>query len=168
MAFTNKPTAQLTYVLVDNSGSRSTVVFHVPFATLAAVALAAADTLMAALGALSDCSVVSRSLTYTQVDNAPVAAAAGSRIEEKGVFVFNLANGLKTRFEVPGVKDSILLQSGTIDRANILVAAFVTAVTDVGTIFAGVDGSDITSLDSAYQRFRGSTVNMLPSDRRAI
>lgn len=166
MAFVNRPTAELTYVLIDNSGSRSTIKFHVPFATLAAVALAAADTLMAAVGALTDCSVVSRSLTYTQIDNAPVAAAPGSRVEEKGVFIFNLANGLKTKFEIPGVKDSILLQSGTVDRANVLVGAFVTAVTAVDAIFAGVDGSDITSLDSAYQRFRGSTVNQLPSDRR--
>jgi hypothetical protein len=165
MAFVNRPTAELSYTFLDGSGNKSQVKFNVPFATLAAAALAAADTLMAALGALSDCVIVSRSLTYSQVDNAPALPELSSRIEEKGTFIFNLANGLKTRFEVPAIKDTLLTASGAIDRSTVTVGAFVTAVTAVDAIFAGADGSDITSLDSAYQKFRRSTRRMLPTDR---
>ena len=42
MAFLHRPTATLTYTLVDETGSRATVAFDVPYATLAAAAIAAA------------------------------------------------------------------------------------------------------------------------------
>lgn len=168
MAFVDRPTAELAYTMLDASGNTAKLKFHVPFDTLATVALTAADTLMALIGTLTNCSIISRTLTYSQVDDAPAAPAAGSRIENKGVFIFNLENGLKTRFEIPAIKESVLRVSGAINTSDLFVSAFVAGVNGVDAIFAGVDGSDITDLDSAYQRFRRSTRNMLPSDRKSV
>lgn len=165
MAFTNRPTAQLVFGLIDASGSKATMRLHVPYATLAAVAIAAADVLRPLIAAMTDCTVVSQSLTYSTVDTAPGAPVAGSRVEEKGVFGFRLANGLPTRIEVPAIKDSMLLQSGAINTADLAVFAFIEAITAVDAVFSGADGSDITALTSAYQKFRNSSRNMLPSDR---
>lgn len=165
MAFVNAPTAVGTIVFRDASGSVAKLQIHIPFGTLAVAALAAMDALRTALLALSDCTVISTSVTYSEVDNAPPAANAGSRVEEKGTFVWRLANGLTTSFQIPAIKDSVLTTSGAVDRTNALIIALDTAVTGAGAIFAGRDGSDITALFAAYQKFRASTPNMLPKDR---
>lgn len=165
MAFTNTPTATLTFIFKDASGSLGRCSINVPYNTLASAAILAGDAFRAAMLPLSDATVIGQTLTYSYFDDAPPAANAGSRVEEKGQFIWRTANGRSTGFTIPAVKDSILTSSGAIDRSNLLVQALVTAVTGLDTIFAGADGSDITSLLSAYQRFNRSTRNTLPSDR---
>ncbi len=165
MALVNLPTAQLKFVFRDASGSKSTTLVHVPYATLAAAAITAADAIVAAMALLSGATALGYSLTYVKTDDAPAAAAAGSRVEDKGEFVWRTANGRSTRFSIPAVLDSILNVDGSVDRTNLDVIGLVTVVTDVGSIFAAADGSDITALLEAYQRFNSSSKRQLPSNR---
>lgn len=165
MAFVSRPTASLSYTLQDASGSKSQININIPGGTLINVAFAAADALRPLIAALTDCAVIAQNITYSQADDAPAAAVAGSRVEEKGTFVWRTANARTTQITIPAIKDSLLLQSGAVDRDNLAVAAFVAGVTGADTIFAGADGSDIRSLAAAYQRFRSSTKNQLPRDR---
>lgn len=165
MALTNLPTASLKIDYRDASGSPGSTLFHIPYDTLASVAFTAADALSAALNALSDAAIDGYSITYSKTEDTPAVPTAGSRVEEKGNFVWRTANGRTTRFTIPALVDSVLNPSGSVDKANALIIALVAAVTDVDLIFASADGSDITALLEAYQSFRGSTRKQLPSDR---
>lgn len=165
MALVNLPTAELKFSLKDASGSIGHLLIHVPYATLAAVAIAAADTIAAALAAITGCAFLGYSLTYAKRENAPTDPAAGSRVEDKGEFVWLTADGRTTRFSLPGILDALLNVDGSIDRTNVDVAALITIVEDVGSIFAGASGSDIVSIAQAYQRFTRSTKKQLPSNR---
>lgn len=165
MAFINTPSATLNFTFRDASGSVATTQINVPYATTAAAAITAADAIRVAMLALSDATVIAQSLTYSYFDDAPPAAAAGSRVEEKGQFIWRTSNGRTTGFTIPAVVDSILTPSGSIDRTDALVIALDAVVTGAGAIFASADGSDITSLYKAYQRFNRSTKRSLPADR---
>jgi hypothetical protein len=165
MALVNLPTAQLKIDYRDASGSPGSTVFHIPYGTLASVAITAADALSAALNALSDAAIDGYSLTYAKTEDTPATPTAGSRVEEKGNFVYRTANGRTTRFTIPAIVDSVLNPSGSIDKANALITALTAVITDVDLVFASADGSDITALLEAYQSFRGSTKRQLPSDR---
>jgi len=165
MALVNLPTASLKIDYRDASGTPSSTLFHIPFDTLASVAITAADLISAALNALSDAAIDGYSITYAKTEDTPATPTAGSRVEEKGNFIWRTANGRTTRFTIPALVDSVLNESGSIDKANALVLALVAAVTDVDLVFASADGSDITALLEAYQSFRGSTRRQLPTDR---
>ena len=165
MAFTNTPAATLSFTFRDASGSLSTMQIDVPYDTLTGAAIVAADAIRVAMLSLSDATVVAQSLTYSYFDDAPPAANSGSRVEEKGQFIWRTANGRTTSFTIPAIKDGVLTPSGAIDRTDPLVVALNTAVVGAGAIFCAADGSDITSLYKAYQRFNRSTRRTLPSDR---
>lgn len=165
MALTNLPTASLKIDYRDASGSAGSTLFHIPYTTLASVAITAADALSAALNALTDAAIDGYSITYSKTEDTPATPTAGSRVEEKGNFIWRTANGRTTKFTVPALVDSVLNPSGSIDKANALIAALVAVVTDVDLVFASADGSDITALLEAYQSFRSSTKKQLPSDR---
>lgn len=165
MALTNLPTASLKIDYRDASGSKGSTVFHIPYDTLASVAIAGADLVSAALNALSDAAIDGYSITYSKTEDTPATPTAGSRVEEKGNFIWRTANGRTTRFSIPAIVDSVLNPSGSVDKTDALVLALVAAVTDVDLIFASADGSDITALLEAYQSFRASTKQQLPSDR---
>jgi hypothetical protein len=124
-----------------------------------------ADVLSAALNALTDAAIDGYTITYAKTEDTPATPTAGSRVEEKGNFIWRTANGRTTRFTVPAIVDSVLNPSGSIDKANALVTALVDAVIAGDFAFASADGSDITALLEAYQSFRGSTKQQLPSDR---
>ena len=165
MALVNLPTAQLKFSFKDASGSIGHLLIHVPYATLAAVAITAADTIEAVIVALSGCATLGYTLTYGKVEDAPAVPAAGSRVEDKGVFQWLTADGRKTSFSIPGILNAVLNQDGSVNRANLDVIAMVAVVEDVGAIFAGASGSDIVSLFGAYQRFSSTTKKQLPSNR---
>jgi hypothetical protein len=57
MALTNLPTASLKIDYRDASGSAGSTTFHIPYDTLASVAITAADAVSAALNALSDAAI---------------------------------------------------------------------------------------------------------------
>lgn len=162
MALTNLPTAEVTLRQRDASGSEASYKIHIPYATLASVAIAAIDILVAAVSLITGTVNLGYELTYAKKQNAPGTPTAGSRVENKGQFVWLLANGRTTQFNIPGIADAVLLPDGRIDPANVDIAAFVAAVTGVGAIFAGADGSDITALDYARQMFRGTGKTQAP------
>lgn len=166
MAFVTKPTAQLTYGLVDGTGSRATMQFDVPYDTLAAVAIGAADVLRPLIEALTGCVIVSQSLTYSSVDNAPAAPAVDSRVERKGVVQFLTAAGKTVSYSIPGIWTNMLNRSGSINEDILAMQAFVNGIVDVDAIFCDSNGVDITAYKGGYERFRRSTRNMLPTDRR--
>jgi hypothetical protein len=165
MALTNLPTAQLKFALRDETGSVGHLLIHVPYATLAAVAVTAADAISAVIEAVTGCAFLGYSLTYAKNETTPADPADGSRVENKGVFQWRTADGRSTTFTVPGIDEAVLNVDGSIDRSNAEIIALVAVVEDVGAIFAGASGSDIVSLLSAYQRFSGSTKKQLPSAR---
>jgi hypothetical protein len=165
MALTNLPTAQLSFRMRDASGSIGRMLIHVPYATLAAVAITAADAIASAVALITGCVVDGYELSYAKRETAPADPAAGSRVENKGVFVWRTADGRTSRFSVPGIVDAVLNVDGSIDKANAEIAALELVVTDVGSIFAGASGSDITALLEAYQRFNSTTKAQLPSNR---
>lgn len=165
MALVNLPTAQLKIDYRDASGSKGSTIFHAPYATLASVIVTVADVLSAAINALTDCAVDGYSITYAKTEDTPATPTAGSRVEDKGNFVFRTADGRTTRFTIPGIVASVLNPSGSIDKANALVTALSDAVIAGDFAFQSAAGSDITALLEAYQSFRRSTKRELPSDR---
>lgn len=165
MALVNLPTGQLKIDYTDASGSKGSTIFHFPYATLTAVVITVADVLSASLNALSDCSVDGYTITYAKTEDAPAVPTAFSRVENKGVFVYRTSNGRVSRFSIPGIVNSVLNQSGSIDRTDPLVVALNDAVLAGDFAFASADGSDLTALIEAYQRFSGSKKGQLPTDR---
>jgi len=165
MALVNIPTAQLKLDYHDSSGSKGSTIFHAPFATLASVIVTVADILSAAVNALTDCAVDGYSITYAKTEDTPATPTAGSRVEEKGNFVFRTADGRTTRFSIPAIVDSVLNGDGSVDKTNILVTALADAVIAGDFAFQSASGSDITALLQAYQSFRRSTKKELPSAR---
>jgi hypothetical protein len=141
------------------------MLFHVPYATLASVALIGAGVIRPLIEAATDCAIVSQSLTYAFHDPAHATPVAGSRVEEKGVVIMRAANGRASRVSIPAVKDSLLNVSGSIDRSNADFIALFAAILDASAVFCAADGSDLVGVDKAYQAFRHSTKNTLPADR---
>lgn len=165
MAFSERPTASLSFVMVDETGSRAGVQFDVPQTTPMDVAMAAAAALRPLIEAITDCAVVSYSLTYSATDDAPPPAAAGSRVERKGVFSFRTGAGKRATYQVPGITQSVVTAGGRIDEDRPAIAAFVGALTAVDAIFSDSNGVDLRSLASAYERYKSTTRRQLPSQR---
>jgi len=65
MPWIERPTAALTFALVDETGSRANLSLDVPQTTAADVALIAAAALRPLIQAITDCAVLSYSLTYS-------------------------------------------------------------------------------------------------------
>ncbi len=165
MAMASLPSAVLSFGLEDASGSPSKIQFHVPFATLASVVTTAAALIQPLLEAVTDCAVVSQTLTYAYHDSLHATPVAGSRVENKGVVIMRAANGRPSRVAIPGIKETLLNTSGSIDRTNSDFVDLFEAILGTGTVFCGADGSDIVAIDKAYQAFRRSTKGSLPTDR---
>lgn len=165
MALVNLPTAQLKIEYRDASGSKGSTVFHAPYATLASVIVTVADVLSAAINALSDCAVDGYTITYAKTEDTPATPTAGSRVEEKGNFVWRTANGRSTRFTIPAIVDTVLNPDGSIDKANALVTALSAAVIAGDFAFQSADGSDITALLEAWQSFRATSKSQMPAAR---
>lgn len=166
MAFSLRPSGQLSFVMVDETGTTSKVVIHFPSSQLASIVQTNALTLAPLIEAISGCAVKGVSYSYELVDPVYAAPAAGSRVEDKGRFLWALANGLTTKIEIPGIDPTTVLPDGAIDTANSDVTAFLDAIV-LGSAYSGIDGSDIARVTAAYQAFRRSTKGMLPTRRLA-
>lgn len=165
MALENRAAADLIFSGVDASGTPGKIQFSVPYATTAAAVIVAADLMMVDLAALTGMSLTGYSLTYSKAENTPAAATAKSRVEDKGVFIFRCTQGQFTRISIPAIVPAVVNDAGQIITSDAAVVAFITAVTAAGAIFCNSNGNDITQIDKAYQAFRKSTGNMLPSDK---
>lgn len=165
MPFVERPSASLTFGLLDETGSRSTISFDVPADTLADAALTAANAVRLLLANVTGCAIVSQSVTYSQFDTTPELPAAGSRVEKKGVLVFRTAAGKTARYEVPGVESGLVMTSGRINEDSPAMAALIAAITAADAVFCDSNGSDLVSLKEAYERYRRTTRGMMPRDR---
>lgn len=166
MAWNERPSASLTYVLKDETGSTSTFALDVPQTTPMDVAMTAAGVMRPLVEAITDCAILSYSLTYSSNDDAPAAPAAGSRVERKGKFVFRTSAGKTVAYQVPGIADAVVLSDGRIDDDAAPVLAFTTAITALDAIFTDSNGANISSLKEAYERFSRTTRKQLPSQRQ--
>lgn len=163
MALALDPVATITYTLFDAKGDHAKIKVHIASTTTAAAAKTLADTLAGLIAAVTDCGISAYTISYEVEDPTPTPAVAFSSVEEKGRFLFQRANGLTSKVEVPAIKDAVLVSSGAVDMTNTDAAAFTNEIVTGG--FVGPDGSDIASLYAAYRAFKGSTPNQLPSER---
>lgn len=168
MALTANPVATLKFDLIDESGSHGSMVLHVAGATTVAAARTAADAAAGLIAAITGCFVNSYTISYgSQETSTGLFAAAGSRVEHKGRFMYLRANGLHTMVEVPGILQELILSDGAIDGTNADVIAFSNSLV-TGTTFVGPDGSDLVNLFAAYEAFRRSSKRQLPTRRLAV
>jgi hypothetical protein len=162
MALVNQPAGVLTIRYRDETGSKGSTDFHFPFATLASVVFTQADILSAALNAVTGCAIDGYSISYTKSEDTPETPADGSRVENKGTFIYRTANARTSLFTIPGIEEALLLPNGDIDQADALIIALNTAVVGGALNFCSADGSDLTAILEAYQKFSRTTRNQRP------
>lgn len=156
----------VTYELVDASGSQSSCSFNLPNGTLLDAAQVAAGALRGALEDLTGCTILSQSLTVKQKETQPAAAAAGSRVERKGIFQFITEAGKYVEYSVPGILTTFVLETGRIDEDAAAVATFITTLTATDALFCDSNGVDLDSFVGAWESFRTTTKKQLPANRR--
>jgi hypothetical protein len=164
MALINTGAGACNFPMVDESGSRATLKLFFDSTQEVAAVRTGADAVYAALLDVSGCQLNGYSINYPRRENAPRTAAAGSRVERKGVIRLRGENGFPAGFTIPGVLQTLLFASGRIDDDNAAVAALVAAIT--GGIWTDARGDDLTTLDSAYERYRASTRESTPRDKK--
>jgi len=162
MALVNQPAGTLAIHYRDETGSRGSTNFSFPYATLASVVFTQADLLSAALNVLTGCAIDGYTVSYTKSEDTPETPADGSRVENKGKFIYRTANARTSLFTIPGIVESVLEPNGSIDLTNALVIALNTAVVGGALNFTSADGSDLTAIIEAYQVFTGTTKNQKP------
>jgi len=162
MALVNQPAGKLTIHYRDESKSKGSTDFHFPYGTLASVVFTAADLLSAALNAVTGCAIDGYTVSYTKTEDTPETPAAGSRVEDKGKFIFRTSNARTSLFSVPGIENAVLLPNGDVDQSDILITALVDAVIAGDLVFCSADGSDLTALLDAYQIFSRTTKGQRP------
>ena len=166
MAWHEKPSASLTFVCRDETGSKANLSLDVPQTTAMDVAMTAAGVLRPLIEAITDCAVLSYHLSYSSFDSAPNAPAAGSRVERKGVFQFLTEAGKKVSYQVPGIADALVDSTGRIDDDNPAVLAFTSALLAIDAIFCDSNGVDLDSLTACYERFSSTKRGQLPAKRQ--
>lgn len=158
MAFVAKPIITIEFSFRDNDGARSTCEVLIPGATAPATALTFAAALRPLVQALSDAVIVGQNVILGFYENA-IPVIPSSDVENKGVFSFNSANGIRSSFTVPSILESALQPNNKdIDQANTDVAALIDAMTLglSGTQPVNVSGADLTSVRDAYKQNRKS------------
>ncbi|MBL0830561.1 hypothetical protein JK320_25425 [Klebsiella pneumoniae] len=165
MALTQSPVYNVTISLVDRDMNKSTVRFHVPTGDTTATGLAAQveESLIPAIQGISDAIVSGYSVSVQAEDpDAGNLAPETSDVERKGVFSFRAANGGSFVCQVPSIKNTLVIdETNVINKADSLVTAFITAVTDPGLLALGKPstylGADISQFVKARKAHRGSS-----------
>jgi hypothetical protein len=156
MAWIQKPTCTITFTFQDISGSKGAMSLDLPQGTLVTNTIVA--TLRAAIENITDCAILSYTLSYTSVNNEAPLAKAGSRVERKGAFKYLTNAGKTVVYNVPSVASNIVLETGMIDTANPSVIAFNTAMTALNG-FCDSNGVSLASFVQAYEVFRRTSKN---------
>jgi hypothetical protein len=164
MALTNDLTMNLTLSCMDRDRNTATVSFNIANGgLLAVIELAITGTIIPAVQALMDCTVVGWSLTTGGHDFAAALPAESSDVERKGVFSFRAANGASYVLAVPSIKNTLVIdRTNQIDMSANAVQTFVATVLD-GSILGIAHpvtylNSDLVSLEKAVKKHRGSGV----------
>lgn len=165
MAIVRKPTAKVTYILQDQTGSIGSMEINAPADAEEALVESSAGSLRALLQNVSDCAILGYSITKSFVETTPETPASGSRIERKGVFQFVTEAGKITKTSVPGIDNLLVNPDGTIDINNGAVSLFIDAFTDALSLWRDSNNVELTALSAAYERFNSSTKGQLPNRR---
>ena len=153
---------QVTFTFVDDDLATSTETVNFGGADIEDVR-AWGTTYITSIMALTGAALTRYSITQTYIDNTYPVAQAGSDVENKGLLKFRTANGGSAQITIPGILESVLVNTGTVkgvylDLANTAVAAVVAAlVTGIGGVAPiGGSGFDLASLLDAYKVNRAS------------
>jgi len=158
MAFVLKPTLSIEFSFRDNDGARSTTEILLPGSVSAAAAITFATALRPLLSALSDAVLVGMNLIIGYQESS-IPSIPSSDVENKGVLLFNAANGIKSSISIPSILESVLQSNNRdIDQSNSDVDAFITAMTAglSGTQPVNASGADLVSTKDAYKQNRRS------------
>lgn len=158
---------KVVYSFVDDKGKTATSEVKVPLGFSIAQYIEFAEE----MGLLIDAAVntqmtsIAISLGVTLPGGLQSGAGVGADVEEKGAFQFSTVGGWKTRVNLPGLTESLVI-AGTdaIDETDAAVAALITAFESgitlpiAGGTLSPCDAreDDIVSLDFARERFRAS------------
>lgn len=160
MAFVPKPTTAVNYICRDNDGKNSTAEVTVAGTTTPAAAVAFATALRPLVAALLDSVIVGQNVTIGSYEDA-IAIVGRCDVEDKGLFLFNSANGQPASIALPSISEAMLQANNEdIDITNPAVAAFIDAMTLglgaplVQPVNAG--GADLVGVKAAYKQNRRS------------
>lgn len=158
--------AQLTHqafvTIQDKAGLKSTLIVHIPIATVAKDALDFTNLLIDKIDPLVLGGVVGGGVTLAADLAGHGTIGPTSNVQEKGEFTFNTLNAFLHSVGLPTFDETfVVAASRNIDTGAPLVAAFVTAMEDgivvpsVATVIpTDSRGEDLTTLKSALERFR--------------
>jgi hypothetical protein len=158
MAFVAKPVITVTYTFRDNDDKESTVQLYMPGATAPATAISNADSMRAILAQLSDAIIVSQNVLFGSQENT-IPTIPSSDIENKGVFLFNAANGQPSSIAIPSILESLLQTNNQdINQAYTQIGDFINAMTLglTGIQSVNASGADLSSIKTAYKQNRRS------------
>jgi hypothetical protein len=126
----NTQPVRLSYTIQDELGTKASETFYALVDPASTVTQLAAEwqALASLIAAVSDGGIPRGSIALLEVPTAPITPAAGSRVEQTGLFNFS-NNVTPHRFgeAVPALKDSVIV-GGKINLADTGVAALVAAL----------------------------------------
>jgi hypothetical protein len=172
-------TSAITINFIDDDGAKSGVKISLPPVTeglgteaMGGVYALAIEELVGLVAPLSDSAFTGATLTVSLYDDTFPEPDAGSDVEDKGVFICRTADNSSSSMAVPGILESLLIDTGAtagveVDLAETDVANFVTALIDgfdVSTVASGTvtvepcdsRGFDLSALVEAYKQNRRS------------
>ena len=146
----------------DDKGMRSTMIVHLPFATLAQDALDFVGLLVDDIDPLVIGGIVSAGVTLAADIAGHGAIGPTSDVQEKGEFAFRTVNNFLFRVALSAFDESFVLgASQTINTGDALVQAFrddllngIVVPSTATVIPVDSRAEDLTSLESALERFR--------------
>lgn len=162
MAFVTLPALAITFTYRDISGSIGKSVMHMPSNTLLADANTAAAGMVVAMLSVSDATIIGYNVAYGVTNTTPAAAAAGSRVENKGSLSFRTAAGKITTVTVPAIKAAAVNAAGGLISTEASMAAMI--ATMLGTPWTDSNGQDLSALVSDAQVFRRTSKRQHTTD----
>lgn len=155
-------THQVFITIQDDKGLQSTMIVHIPAATLAVDAVDFAGLLVNEVAPLTTGGIVAAgvSLAADIVGHGTIDPL--SDVQEKGEFTYRTVNNFPAKVSLSTLDEQFVLgASQTLDIGDPLVAAFNSAML-VGIVVPSTAvvvptdgrGEDLTSLQSALERFR--------------
>lgn len=163
MAPINLPVS-VTFTLEDETGSSGYMTVNVGAAATLADIRTAASALIPLIEAATLGAVVSYSIAATTVETAPRTPLADSRVERRAFTSWRTAAGKKANITVPTLDPALVLSSGRIDEDAAAFALLYGAL--IAAPWTDSNGSDLVSMDEAYEVFRTTKKTQKPSDRK--
>lgn len=155
-------THQVFITVQDAKGLQSTLIVHLPFATVPQDAIDFAELLVDEVDPLIKAGVVAAGVTFATDIAGHETIQATSDVQEKGEFAFRTVNNFLFRFALSGFDENFVVASSQqIDLTDANVIDLVDAMIDglivpsTATVIP-VDSraEDLTVLESGLERFR--------------